>query len=478
MPFCAGCTDRRKSLKRRRLTPGEGVRACREARVFGARTAPCMPHPAPDRRQNAASLADCVPHVVVPSKSDMRYTFGLAYFPYRRCAMGFRFQRRLRIAPGLRVNVSKSGLGLSLGPRGSSLSVGPRGAYSNVGIPGTGIAFRQKLGSAPPRRSGTRTEVLTAEIDFDPDSGKLVLRRPDGTALTSREERALRSQNRDEILQLAQERCAEINRELDGHLAVYRKTPSPRRKETFQRIPFDQEEPSPDRVTILDRLMRSRRERKERDYRERLERWSEAKAEHEKHEDRREYLFATGRFQDVDAMAEYLESRLAGIEWPGETIVNFDLENAGRVAMFDIDLPEIENFPRKRAGIAASGWKLNYKKLSDKQLRDAYASHIHGIAFRVVGETFLALPKSECVLVSGYSQRLDSATGQTRDEYLYSVIVERAAWEEIAFDHLADLEPVAAFERFHLRRSMKRGYLEPIEPFAADDALDKACGET
>lgn len=392
--------------------------------------------------------------------------------------MGFRFQRRLRIAPGLRLNVSKSGLGLSFGPRGRSLSIGPRGLYSNVGLPGTGISFRDKVGSTQRRASTTRTQVVAAEIDFDPDSGRLILRRADGTSLTPREERALKQQNRDEIWTAMSERCTEINRELDGHLSVYRKTPSPRQRKTFQRVPFNPEKPAPNRITMLDRMMKGRRERKERDYRERLERWSKANTEHEKREDSREFLFETGRYQDEDAMAEYLETRLGEIGWPGETTVNFDLEAAGRIAMFDIDLPEIENFPRRRAEIAASRWKLNYKKLSDKQLRDVYASHVHGIAFRVVGEAFLALPKSERILVSGFSQRLDAATGQSRDEYLYSALVERSAWEGIDFGHLADLEPVAAFERFDLRRSMKRGHLEPIKPFEARDALGNRGRET
>ncbi len=43
--------------------------------------------------------------------------------------MGFRFQKRIKIAPGARLNVSKRGLGVSAGPRGATISTGPnRGA--------------------------------------------------------------------------------------------------------------------------------------------------------------------------------------------------------------------------------------------------------------------------------------------------------------------------------------------------------------
>jgi tetratricopeptide (TPR) repeat protein len=59
--------------------------------------------------------------------------------------MGFRFQRRIKIAPGVRLNLSKSGLGLSAGPRGASVSVGPSGAHAHLGVPGTGLSYRTKL---------------------------------------------------------------------------------------------------------------------------------------------------------------------------------------------------------------------------------------------------------------------------------------------------------------------------------------------
>lgn len=59
--------------------------------------------------------------------------------------MGVRFHRRIRICKGVHLNVSRSGVGISLGMRGASISTGPRGQYVNLGIPGTGIAYRQKI---------------------------------------------------------------------------------------------------------------------------------------------------------------------------------------------------------------------------------------------------------------------------------------------------------------------------------------------
>jgi len=57
--------------------------------------------------------------------------------------MPFGFRRSLKIAGPLRLNFSKSGLGLSLGVPGLHIGVGPRGRYVRAGIPGTGVYYRK-----------------------------------------------------------------------------------------------------------------------------------------------------------------------------------------------------------------------------------------------------------------------------------------------------------------------------------------------
>ncbi|MGA3180592.1 MAG: DUF4236 domain-containing protein, partial [Verrucomicrobiota bacterium] len=56
--------------------------------------------------------------------------------------MGFRFSRRVSILPGLRLNLSGSGVSLSAGVRGAHINLGPRGLYGSAGIPGTGLSYR------------------------------------------------------------------------------------------------------------------------------------------------------------------------------------------------------------------------------------------------------------------------------------------------------------------------------------------------
>ena len=59
------------------------------------------------------------------------------------------FRKRIKIAKGLNLNLSGSGLSLSAGVRGASATFGKNGTYVNTGIPGTGLYKRTKIGSNP-----------------------------------------------------------------------------------------------------------------------------------------------------------------------------------------------------------------------------------------------------------------------------------------------------------------------------------------
>jgi hypothetical protein len=72
--------------------------------------------------------------------------------------MGFRFRRSVRIMPGVRLNLSKSGISTSLGGRGATLNIGRRGTRATVGIPGTGLSYSTRLSGAARHRPA---EVMT-----------------------------------------------------------------------------------------------------------------------------------------------------------------------------------------------------------------------------------------------------------------------------------------------------------------------------
>ena len=58
--------------------------------------------------------------------------------------MGFRFRKRLRIVPGLWINLSKKGGSLLVGGHGLTADIGKRGVRETLGLPGTGISYQTK----------------------------------------------------------------------------------------------------------------------------------------------------------------------------------------------------------------------------------------------------------------------------------------------------------------------------------------------
>ena len=56
--------------------------------------------------------------------------------------MTWRFRKRIKILPGLWINLSKGAPSLSIGGRGATTNISKRGVASTVGLPGTGLSYR------------------------------------------------------------------------------------------------------------------------------------------------------------------------------------------------------------------------------------------------------------------------------------------------------------------------------------------------
>ena len=70
--------------------------------------------------------------------------------------MGWAFRRRIKVIPGVYINLSKSGISTNVGVRGASMTFKSDGVYRNLGLPGTGIYSREKVGSYGGRQGASR----------------------------------------------------------------------------------------------------------------------------------------------------------------------------------------------------------------------------------------------------------------------------------------------------------------------------------
>ena len=65
--------------------------------------------------------------------------------------MGFRFRRSIKLLPGIRVNLSKSGVSTSIGTRGATINIKGDRVRTTVGIPGTGLSYSEQRRIGAPR---------------------------------------------------------------------------------------------------------------------------------------------------------------------------------------------------------------------------------------------------------------------------------------------------------------------------------------
>jgi hypothetical protein len=210
--------------------------------------------------------------------------------------MGIRFRRRVTIAPGVRLNVSKSGVSLSAGPRGASVTVGKRGVYRNVGIPGTGLYSRQRMDRpALPAagRSASVSGIHEISVRLNDDGSVDFIDPTTELPLEPRIERIAKQQQGDHIRAWLENQCAAINAEIEALSAIHVGTPDPRRRPRFVPVAFDEHppnEPTAKRMPLLLRPFRAllrgleariaeENQERERRYEEQLADWQRRKDE-------------------------------------------------------------------------------------------------------------------------------------------------------------------------------------------------------
>jgi len=92
--------------------------------------------------------------------------------------MGLRFRQSFQLFPGVRLNLSKSGVSASFGVPGATVNVGRRGVRSTRGIPGTGLSHTTHHGISEPAGQGPRWPD-------NPDTPVFLPRSPGGRPMSS-----------------------------------------------------------------------------------------------------------------------------------------------------------------------------------------------------------------------------------------------------------------------------------------------------
>jgi len=376
--------------------------------------------------------------------------------------MAFRFRKSIKIAPGVRLNVGKTGGSFTVGKRGATVNFGKRGIHGNVGIPGTGLSYRSKIADissvsqnrkSPDRVSSAKAGQIEMQISLAlQEDGSVTFKDEQGNILSEDYVRQAKSQNRGMITNWLQDNAGEINGEIASLVNIHLTTPSPDTEIIFTPERFTEQEPVPPsnnfivpqpRKPILKKygllarninMFRKSIDKRNRElqknykyqlkrwelgkskfesnyvveyqeYLEKLEQYRRAESEFNESQEKRKIFIEEERLTNPTAMQEFLAETLQSINWPRETLVSYEVIYGGKVVLLDVDLPEIEDMPDQQVRVNKKDLKLTYTDISETQRRKNYITHIHAIGFRLIGELFVSLPTVIGVVFSGYSQR-------------------------------------------------------------------------
>jgi len=396
--------------------------------------------------------------------------------------MSFRFSRRVKLLPGVRVNMGLRGASLSVGGRGSTLNLSKRGVRTTLGIPGTGLSWTSSSTSRR-RRTPSTTSGIAKSV-----------------AAAEREARAAEAQASVEAAEL--EREAQVNSwrampgipsEADYLRATYAGTwphaTPPRPEEASERAAFQveceqraktKETVSVPRVVIgilvlagslslgismgslctgiagfvvalallvpeLSKPGRRRPLAQTYFSQEWPLHWMELQANWAAYEawpeqERERAAFAARLVQgDLAALAESLEDSLADLEFPFEASCRVAVPEQHETFVL-LDLPEIEDAIAEEKQRALKSGEVKEVRRTQKERQAEYARLATGLALWVARTAFAAGPTLQRVHVAAYTQRRRTGTGELVDDYVYEVCFEREVASQWRPDEVDPIE--------------------------------------
>lgn len=345
--------------------------------------------------------------------------------------MGLRFRKSFKVAPGVRVNVSKSGVGMSFGGRGLRYSVHSSGRRtSTVGIPGTGISYSSTSSSKSYKTDAykRRNELMRLEKERQ----------------KQQEQEYARLQV--DIYENRLDQIRSIHHECDDPVDW---------EEVYNRkAPFEEGQAGPNerqaRMDLqsylpgfFDRLFK-RSEAKIRKLEEKVQAeaqkdtdlMNEWKYMHNVskrilEKDIDAYFEVIDEFRPLDDLVEFGSGFEFGTDHPDIIHVSFDV-NAKQAV------------PEKALSLTKTG-KLSEKNLTKTAYYDIFQDYVCSCALRVARDMFALLPVRS-VFVHAYEDQLNTATGHEEKAAILSVKYDKPTLESLNFTNLDPSDALGNFE--------------------------------
>ena len=360
--------------------------------------------------------------------------------------MGLRFHKSINICKGVKLNVSKSGVGVSLGTNGCRYSLNTSGRRTaTLGIPGTGLSYVMVFGGKMKKSTSEakkKQEALKKEkAELAEQKAKLAEEKAQQKAdeLRENELKAEEAANYIDVIKSVHKEC---ENDMDWESVL--ETPPPFVKgqkgprETEAEKALDSYKPG-----FADKFFG-----KEGKSRQQLEKAVEdaRKLDAQEFADWQDsYKFAQRVIDgDIDAYLEAIEEAN-----PFEDLVEY-----GSGFEFGTDDPSVmvtefqvksdEVVPTTSVTVTKAG-KLSEKEMSKTAYYDLVQDYVCSCAIRIAREIFAVLPVGG-VIVHAVDKILDTTTGNDAEVTILSVLFERERFDTTNFDRIDPSDFVNSFE--------------------------------
>lgn len=290
--------------------------------------------------------------------------------------MGFRFRKSIKIFPGLRVNLSKTGASLSVGGRGASVNIGPRGTYANVGLPGTGLSYRERIDPPGNKSSRRSTSQAPGSYRIEIENDAIIIICENGDIASSPIRKKLIEQNYNEIQNRLEEIAEERNQKVEQALRICNAN-----------------------VRICDGKPRVEPGESVSSHMARIGEW---------------------RAKMANSAEERLVGCLQSIEWGKEPDILCEIVN-GEI-LVQVELPGIESIPATRYKVAMSpAPRIAIQSSTATQRNEIYTRFVCSNIMAVTDAIILAMPDVK-------TTKIEAKNGQSRNDAIATLEVVRDRW--------------------------------------------------
>ncbi|WP_042455502.1 DUF4236 domain-containing protein [Neobacillus dielmonensis] len=352
--------------------------------------------------------------------------------------MGLRFRKSFKIAPGIRMNVGKSGVGVSFGGHGLRYSINSSGRRTTtVGIPGSGLSYSTTSGGKSYKSPAYQRRNELARLQREQQK------------LQELEYARLQV----DLYENKLEQIRSIHHECDDPIdwrEVLRRQPPFQHGQDGPNTQAARQQLESYQPGLMDRLF-NRDEGKLRQLHEEVERakeqdqqllngWSHmhSLAERVLNRDIDAYYQVIQEMAPLDDLVEFGSGFEFGTDNPYEIHVSFDVN------------PE-SVIPNKALSLTKTG-KLSEKNLTKTAYYDIYQDYVCSCALRIARDMLALLPITH-VYVHAYEDRLNPATGHIEKITILSVKYDRLTLSRLNF---TQLDPSDALENFLHKMKFKK----------------------